>query len=78
MAGVSAEQMAAAMAIYPMLKPAIAKMSAEGSKIDGTAVQTTTTLDAVKSMTLTGEVLKVVTDVAPADVAVSAGFKEGR
>ena len=129
MAGVSAEQMAAAMAIYPMLKPAIAKMSAEGGTIDGTAIQTSTTLDAVKSaeqiaeeskaaatddksaasggvggllggfakkmaqkkmggddagrarttfMTLTSEVLKVVTDVAPADVAVPAGFKEGR
>jgi hypothetical protein len=128
-AGVSAEQMAAAMAMYPMMKPALGKMSAEGGKIDGTPVQTTTTMDAVKSaeqiaeeakaggddskpaaaggvsgmlggfakkmaqkkmggddankdratfMTMTSEVLKVVTDVSPADVAVPAGFKENK
>jgi hypothetical protein len=130
-AGVSAEQMATAMAMYPMLKPALGKMSAEGGKIDGTAIQTTTTMDAVKSaeqvaeeaksggesdsksstpssvggllggfakkmaakkaaggddasktratfMTMTNEVLKVVTDVTPADVAVPAGFKENK
>ena len=128
-AGVSAEQMAAAMAMYPMMKQAIGKMSAEGGKIEGTPIQTTTTMDAVKSpeqiaeeakvgdndskpaasggvggllggfakkmaqkkmggddaarpratfMTMTSEVLKVVTDVSPADVAVPAGFKEGK
>ena len=128
-AGVSAEQMAAAMALYPMMKQALGRMSAEGGKIDGTAIQTTTTMDSVKSaeqiaeeakagdndgksaasggvggllggfakkmaqkkmggddankpratfMTMTSEVLKVVTDVSPADVAVPAGFKEGR
>ena len=126
-AGVSAEQMAAAMAMYPMMKQALGKMSAEGAKIDGTPIQTTTTMDAVKSeeqiaeearassndgkpaasggvggllggfakkvaakkmgggdankpratfMTTTTEVLKVVTDVTPADVAVPAGFSE--
>jgi hypothetical protein len=48
-AGVSAEQMAAAMAMYPMMKQALGRMTTEGSKIDGTAIQTTTTLDAVKS-----------------------------
>ncbi len=131
-AGVSAEQMAAAMAMYPMMKDALGKMSAEGGKIDGTAIQTTTTMDTVKSeeqiaeeaksaksgddsksstptspggllggfakkmaakkmssgddaakprttfMTTTTEVLKVVTDVTPADVAVPAGFKENK
>ena len=130
-AGVSAEQMAQAQAMYPMMKDAIAKMSAEGGKIDGTAIQTTTTMDAVKSeeqvaeeakassnsgdsksstplstggllgglakkmaqkkmggdeppkaratfMTATTEVLKVVTDVTPADVAIPAGFKENK
>jgi hypothetical protein len=100
-------------------------MSAEGGKIAGTAIQTTTTMDAVKSaeqiaeetkasenegnasasggvggvlggfakkkmggddaakpratfMTMTTDVLKVVTDVAPADVAVPTGFKENK
>jgi|KBSSwiStaDraftv2_1062776.scaffolds.fasta_scaffold241231_2 hypothetical protein len=128
-AGVSAEQMAAAMAMYPMMKDALGKMSAEGGKIEGTPIQTTTTMDAVKSeaqiaeeaksggddsksaasggvggllggfakkmaqkktggddankaratfMTTTTEVLKVVTDVAPADVAVPPGFKENK
>ena len=126
--GVSAEQMAQAMAMYPNLKPALGKMSAEGSKLSGTPIQTVTTMDAVKSaeqlaeeskakedeskskssgtpsgmiggflakklqkkaaggddannaratfMTMTSEVLKVVTDVAPNDVAVPVGFKE--
>jgi hypothetical protein len=127
-AGVSAEQMAAAMATYPMMKQAVGRMTTEGGKIEGSPVQTTTTMDAVKSeeqiaadaksadsdkpspaggvsgmiggfakkvaakkmggddankpratfMTMTSEVLKVVTDVTPADVAVPAGFKENK
>jgi hypothetical protein len=48
-AGLSAEQMAAALAMYPMIKPALARMSSEGGKLDGTAIETTTTMDAVKS-----------------------------
>src|SRR5712691_12042900 len=47
--GVSAEQMAAAMALYPMMKDALARMRTEGVKLDGTAIQTTTTMEAVKS-----------------------------
>jgi hypothetical protein len=47
--GASAQDMAAAMAMYPMMKPAMEKWAAEGSKIDGTAVMTTVTMDAVKS-----------------------------
>ena len=124
MAGMSAEQMAAAMAIYPMMKDAMDRMRTEGAKLDGTAIQTITTLDAVKSaeqmaqetrddnrpssgggisgrlggmlakkigpkkdddgkprgtfLTMNHEVLKVVTDVSAADVAVPAGFKENK
>jgi len=48
-AGASAEQMAAAMALYPMMKQAMGRMTAEGAKIDGTAIMTTVTMDAVKS-----------------------------
>ena len=48
-AGASPEQMAAAAALYPTMKPAMGRMSTEASKLDGTAIQTTTTLDAVKS-----------------------------
>ena len=127
--GASAEQMAAAMALYPMMKQAIGRMNVEGQKLEGTAILTTTTMESVKSaeqvaaeakkseseskpnvsggvggliggfgkkiaskkmggdeaakprttfMTGTTEVLKVVTDVSPADVAVPAGFKEAR
>ena len=47
--GASAEQMASAMALYPMLKPAIGKMTTEGAKLDGTPIHTTTTVDSVKS-----------------------------
>jgi len=125
-AGISASQMAMVTAIYPMMKDAMAKMSAEGGKLDGTAIQTTVTIAAVRSaeqlaeeskgaeadirptgggisgrlggilakkigpkkddagkprstfMTMNTEVLKVATDVAQADVAVPAGFKENK
>jgi hypothetical protein len=123
LSGASAEQMAAAMALYPMMKQALGRMSVEGAKIDGTAIMTTVTMDAVKSeeqmaeqakgesqsappasiggllgglarkagpkkadanspratfMTSTNEVLSVGMDVAPADVAIPADFKQGR
>ena len=48
-AGVSAEQMAAAMALYPMMKQAMGRMTTEGAKLDGTAIMTTVTMDAVRS-----------------------------
>jgi hypothetical protein len=123
--GASAQDMAAAAALYPMMAPAIAKMRAEGVKMDGTPVMTVLTFDAVQSaeqaaaeqkeskpsvggglggiagglmrraaqkksegdqnqkgrarvMSSTTEILKVVTDVSAADVAVPAGFKENR
>ena len=123
--GASAQDMAAAAALYPMMAPAIAKMRAEGVKMDGTAVMTVLTFDAVQSaeqaaaeqkeskpsasgglggiagglmrraaqkksdgdqnqkgrtkvMSSTTEILKVVTDVSAADVAVPAGFKENK
>ena len=124
-AGASAQDMAAAAALYPMMAPAIAKMRAEGVKMDGTPVMTVLTFEAVQSaeqaaaeqkeskpsasgglggiagglmrratqkksegdqnqkgrtrvMSSTTEILKVVTDVAAADVAVPAGFKENK
>jgi hypothetical protein len=48
-AGASAEEMAAAAALYPMMAPAIARMRTEGAKQDGTPVLTVITFDAVKS-----------------------------
>lgn len=46
---VSASQMAMMMAMYPMMRPALEKMQAEGSKVQGTAIQTTLTFEAVPS-----------------------------
>ncbi len=47
--GASADEMAAAMATYPMMKEAIDRMRVESVTMDGTPVQTVTTIDAVKS-----------------------------
>ena len=45
---VSAEQMAAAAAIYPMIKPAMDRLSKEKSSLKGTPLATTMTFDAVQ------------------------------
>lgn len=129
---VDAQQLATAMAMFPGLKEAMARVSRED--FGGTAIQTTTTTDAVKSaeqmkqqaaggasassddkpnplsvggalggfmrrrqqqqeekeaaakpnanparstfMTINNEVLKIASNVTPADVAMPAGFKE--
>jgi len=47
--GVSAQQMAMVTAMYPMMKDAVVKMNKEGGRIDGTAIMTVTTMEAVKS-----------------------------
>jgi hypothetical protein len=59
--GVSAAQMATMMAMYPMMKDAVAKMNAEGGKLEGTAIQTTLTADAVKSAEQIAEETKAKT-----------------
>ena len=41
--------MATALTMYPQMKPAMEKMAAEGSKVEGTPILTTVTVDAVKS-----------------------------
>jgi hypothetical protein len=46
---VSADQMAAAFAMYPMLKEAMGKIRSEGVRVEGTPVLTTMTFDAVQS-----------------------------
>ena len=48
-AGMSAEQMAAVMAMYPMLKQAMERLKEEGTKLEGTPLATTTVFEAVKS-----------------------------
>lgn len=47
--GLSAEQMAALSALYPMLKQAMERMKTEGTRLEGTALATTSVLEAVKS-----------------------------
>jgi hypothetical protein len=47
--GASAEEMAAVMAMYPLLKDALARMRSENVNMDGTAILTTVTVDGVKS-----------------------------
>ena len=48
-AAISAQQMAAIMAMYPMLKQGMERMQREGTKLQGTPLATTTTFEAVKS-----------------------------
>ena len=47
--GMSPEQMAAVMAMYPMLQRAMERMKAEGTKLDGTPLATTMVFESVKS-----------------------------
>jgi hypothetical protein len=46
--GMSAEQMAAVMAMYPMFKDAMERLKREGSKLEGTPLATTTLVEGVK------------------------------
>jgi hypothetical protein len=47
MTGASAADMAMAMAMYPQMKPALDKMRAEGTKVEGTAILTEMRMEAV-------------------------------
>lgn len=47
--GASVEQMQAALAAHPQLKQGLARMAEESKKMEGTAILTTTTMEAVKS-----------------------------
>lgn len=46
----SAQQFAAAMAMYPGLRKAMARLQAEGASLDGTALESTMRVEAVKSL----------------------------
>lgn len=48
-AAVSAEQMAAVLAMYPLVGKAMERMQKDGDKLAGTPLETTTTFEAVKS-----------------------------
>jgi hypothetical protein len=48
-AAISAQQMAAIMAMYPMVKQGMERLQKEGTKLQGTPLATSTTFEAVKS-----------------------------
>jgi len=62
--GASPEQMGAAVAMYPMMKQAMSRLTEEGAKIGGTAIQTETKIDAVKSAEEMAEEQKAQADDA--------------
>ena len=70
MSGASAEQMAAALAMYPLLKQALGRMSSENAKVDGTAIMTTVTMDAVKSQEQMAQEAKAAEESKPASGSV--------
>jgi hypothetical protein len=47
--GMSAEQMAAVMAMYPLLKNAMERLQSEGSRLEGTPLATTMVFESVRS-----------------------------
>jgi len=75
--GASAEDMGRMLAAYPMMKDALAKMSAEGGKIDGTPLLTTLTFDAVKSAEQVAQEAKQGEDDKPKDNASVGGLLGG-
>jgi hypothetical protein len=48
-AGASPQEMGTVLALYPLMKQGLAKWAAEAGKIEGTPIQTTVTMEAVKS-----------------------------
>lgn len=77
-AGASAEQMASALALYPMMKPAMGRMNTEGGKLDGTAILTTTTMDAVKSADQIAEEQKAKAEDTKSTASGGIGGLAGR
>jgi hypothetical protein len=69
----SADQMAAAFAMYPMLKDAMAKMRTEGQKVEGTPVLTTMTFDAVQSPEQQAQARQSEQQSKPDDTPASVG-----
>jgi hypothetical protein len=76
-AGASPQDMAAAMAMYPQMKQALAKMNAEGGKIEGTPILTTVTMDAVKSAAQLAEEAKASDDSKPSSARSVGGLLGG-
>jgi hypothetical protein len=76
-AGASPEEMGRMLAAYPMMKDALAKMSAEGAKLDGTPLMTVMTFDAVKSADQVAQEAKQGDDDKTKDNASVGGLLGG-
>jgi hypothetical protein len=72
MAGASAQDLAAAMAMYPMMKQAVARLNTENVKMDGTPISSTVTMDAVQSAEQSAQEAKRDDDSKP-DTSTSVG-----
>jgi hypothetical protein len=72
MAGASAQDLAAAMAMYPMMKQAVARLNTENVKMDGTPISSTVTMDAVQSAEQSAQEAKRDDDSKP-DASTSVG-----
>lgn len=72
--GASPEEMATAMAMYPMVKPAIGKLTAEGGRISGTPILTTMTFDSVKSADEVAQEQKAQSDAASSSSSSGGGL----
>jgi hypothetical protein len=68
--GASAQDMAMAMAMYPQIKPALDKMRAEGTKVEGTAILTDIKMEAVPPGTAT----QTAEAIPPAEEPKKKGF----
>jgi hypothetical protein len=73
LAGASPQDMAMAVAMYPMIKQALGKMTEEGGRISGTPILTTTTFDAVKSAEQLAEEQKAKQEQAASSSSNSGG-----
>jgi hypothetical protein len=76
-AGASPQDMAAAIAMYPQIKQALAKMNAEAGKVEGTPVLTTITMDSVKSAEQLAQEAKASEDAKPANAKSVGGLLGG-
>jgi hypothetical protein len=72
MAGASAQDLAAAMAMYPMMKQAVARLNTENVNMDGTPISSTVTMDAVQSAEQSAQEAKRDEDSKP-DASTSVG-----
>jgi len=75
--GASPQDMAAVLAMYPLVKPAVEKMATEGKKLEGTPILTVITADAVKSAAQIAEEQKSNSASSPTNATSVSGLLGG-